>query len=384
MARRGLTSTQALYLRLAGSASGDERLAALLAGRLDWATLRALARRDAVTGAVWRRLRAANADVPAVVADAFAREARVADFVQKRLEARLRDALVLLHGAGIHPVLMKGAGLAWSAYGGGLVERPAHDLDLLIAREELVSAWRLLSEAGWRPLTEGAQAAAYEGHHHLPPLGEPGGGPAVIELHGELFPEGHPFRIEAAALAAAARPLTTTAGEALVLPAEEQLLHACLHFAWSHELRWGAWRTIADVAAIVGAGSSARTDGDGDAGGTERRADSSEWRGARLQWARFLALARESRGGTACYWTLQLASSVGGAPVPQGALGALTPSLPAWAARWVQGRLVRQLLPLGRRSSVRVQRGVWRMALQPVRAGHGRSRPWRSGVGAEG
>src|SRR5207245_1491273 len=59
-----------------------------------------------------------------------------------------------------------------------------------------------------------------------------------------------------------------------------QLLHGSIHFAWTHELRWGGWRAFRDVGILTS--------------------------GAHFPWEPFVTLARDSHATTACYWALRL------------------------------------------------------------------------------
>ncbi len=351
--RHGLGVERTLYLALAGSAPGDPRLRRLLAGPVDWATLRALARRDGVTGELWRRLRAAGATPPDEVAEALSREARVIDFHLLRLETRLGEAWRVLEAVEVRPVLVKGAGLAYTAYG-GIQRRPMSDLDLLVEPGELRRALAALQEAGWRP---SAPEADYVAHHHAPPLVDPAGEGVILELHRELVPGSHPFAFGAEELRRRAREIGTPWGSALAPDPVDQLLHVAIHFAWSHELRWGAWRTFADVAALV------------------RGAESREWlpqlrgRGSRAGLERVLG------------WTLRLAAEVGGVALPPEGEDMVRRGAPGRGA--LTRHLAHQLLPgPGSSPSVSLGRAAWELAVRPAGPGGGSGpapgRPWRA------
>jgi hypothetical protein len=355
----GLPRAAALYFRLAAAPPGDERLRALLDGFAEWTALRALARRDGVTAVLRRRLRAAGAVVPAAEAEAFGREADVLDFHRLQLERRLGEVLALLDGAGLRPVLLKGAGLAHTAYRRP-VDRPMRDLDVLLPAGEAELAVRLLTEAGWRPAEQGVAAAAYAAHQHLPPLREPAPGSAIVEVHRELFAAGHPFALDAAEVRRRARPVRTVPGPALVPSPEDQLLHACLHFAWAHELRWGFWQLAADVAALASGGAVGPA------------------------WRAFVERAAAARGEAGAFWALRLAERLGGAEVPAGVLAALRPRLAAGAERALLRHFALQLAPGGGNvPSVALGRWLWEAGMRPGAAGHGRARPWAVGVPGE-
>ena len=356
----GLPRTVALYFRLAGAPPDDPVLRELLDGFAEWEALRALARRDGTAGALWRRVKAAGAAPAPSVADAFRREADVLDFHRLLLERRLGEVLGVLAGAGLCPVLLKGAGLAHTAYRRP-AERPMRDLDLLLTRPEAEQAAAMLRAAGWRPAPT-AGDGRYDGHQHLAPLVSPGGEGGVVELHHALFPAAHPFALDAAAVRGRARSIRIAGAEALVPAAEDQLLHACLHFAWSHELRWGFWQLAADVAALERADGAARSSGG-------------------LRWRAVAERAAVGRCGAGAYWALRLAGAVGGAPTDGETLARLRPA--AAGDGLLLRHLAHQLAPgPGNVPSVTLARRLWARALRPPTA-DGAAAPWAAGAGGE-
>ena len=354
----GLPRAAALYFRLAGAPPDDPLLGTLLDGFADWEALRALARRDGTTGAVWRRVKAAGAAPPPGAADAFRREADVLDFHRLLLERRLGEVLAVLAGAGLTPVLLKGAGLARTAYRRP-AERPMRDLDLLLARPEAERASALLEAAGWRP-PSATGSGLYDGHQHLPPLASPGGDGGVVELHHALVPPAHPFALDAAAIRGRARSIRVGGAEALVPAAEDQLLHACLHFAWSHELRWGFWQLAADVAALARGDGATRSSGG-------------------LRWRTVAERAAAARCAAGVHWALRLAAAVGGAPVDAGTVAGLRPA--AAGDGLLLRHLAHQLAPgPGNVPSVALARRLWARALRPPAMARG-ALPWAAGAG---
>lgn len=368
----GLGREAALYFRLAGAGDGSEAAEAAadvraLADGLDWEAFRRLARRDGTTAAVHRRLRAAGVVLPDPAADALAREARVLDFHRLVLDGAVRAAADELAGAGLRVVLLKGAALSRTAYARP-GDRPMSDADLLLAPEEASAAAVLLRARGWTLAGDGAEERRYAGHHHLPPLRAPGGGRSVVELHRDVLPPGHPFAWGGAEVMERARRLDP-ADAALVPACADLLLHAGLHFAWSHEMRQGAWRAFADVAALVArheSGGRCRIDGGG---------APCEWPGAGLE------RATAARATSAVAWTLRLARDVAGVRLP--------PALDAVAAEARGGALLARhlaaaLVPGGEGTpSVRLSRLLWERAMRPAGSGHGRARPWLVGVAGE-
>jgi len=129
-------------------------------------------------------------------------------------------------------------------------------------------------------------------------------------------------------------------------------LHAALHFAWSHEMTFGAFRTLRDVERILAA--------------------------SRIDWAALVRQAQDAHGATCCYWTLRLARDLAGVPVPTDVLVQLAPRLPRRVLRALTRFFAEHALPNPDFivSSVSLSRALWTLGIQPRRQGHGRSRPW--------
>ncbi|HEX3157658.1 MAG TPA: nucleotidyltransferase family protein [Gemmatimonadaceae bacterium] len=353
--RLPLSREAALLLSMAGTASGDAGWAATLARPVEWERLVRLAQRERAAPALWRRLQALGCPgMPATERERLRQLAQVGEFQARQLEQRLHAALAALHAADVEVMLLKGAAVAHAVYP-QFADRPMADVDLLVRPDQAAHAHAVLQAAGW---TLGPRAAAlgaaYDAHHHhLPPLSDAVSG-AGLDLHTELFAPGHPFALSAADMWRRGIPIWVGGQPARLPAAHDLLLHACLHFAWSHELRHGAWRAFHDVARLLAAGQ------------VDSRA--------------FADLAAESRGATSCYWTLRLAATVGAVAMPSGVLRALRPRLP----EPVLGRLERHfalgLLPAeGGCPSVRVTRMLWRAGMRPGASGHGGARPWQLG-----
>jgi hypothetical protein len=340
-----------LLFRLISAPPDDDHVRALLAGPIDWRRLALLAHREQAYTVLWARLEPYGALVPAEQAATFARLAMVAEFHLAHLQSRLEQSVAALSGAWIDVLLLKGAGLAYSAYR-SFLDRPMSDVDLLVHPEAARDAQRLLGTLGWT-WDEGTDAEAfYARHHHLPPMYDPRAGGANLELHTALFIAGHPLLLATESIWAAAREVAVRRARVFVPHPHHQLLHACLHFAWGHMLYSGAWRTFRDVEALVATGQ--------------------------IDWDLFVAEARASRGASCCYWTFALARALGGVTsVPDHVLTRLRPPLP----RLVRERLRRHLglaaVGAGTNSpSVRIDRFVWEAAIMPDHHGHGPVRPW--------
>ena len=278
------------------------------------------------------------------------RLALVSDFAMLHLDARLRESLRVLNGAGVRVMLLKGAALAHTAYD-GIRQRPMSDLDLLVDPSNAHLARRAMLGAGWREIVGGIPDAVYDRHHHLPPLRDGKAPDLQLEIHTALFPERQPFAFDARDLWASAKPLGATFPDAFVPDPVHSLLHACLHFLWSHQGRFGVWRTVRDIDVL-----------------TRTRA---------IDWSAFVDAARATRGATSCFWTLRIAEVASGVSVPDEVVRQLRPPRSAYVLQAIERHFVRNLFPVEFACpSVTLDHALWELAVMPARSGHGEVRPW--------
>jgi hypothetical protein len=205
--------------------------------------------------------------------------------------------------------------------------------------------------AGWREIVGGIPESVYDRHHHLPPLHDARSADLQIEIHTALFPERQPFAFDARDLWARAKSLGSGSDEVFAPDPIHSLLHACLHFLWSHQGRFGVWRTIRDVDALVRTGA--------------------------VDWAAFVDAARVTRGSTSCYWTFRIADVTAGVSVPAFVIDALRPPRSAYVLQAVERHFLRNLFPVEFACpSVSLDHALWELAVMPSWSGHGEVRPW--------
>jgi Uncharacterised nucleotidyltransferase len=347
-----LARESAVVALTAAGPTGEPALRPLLGQALDWEKVVNLATRERAIGPVSRDFRRLGFEtIPRPVLDRLGRMGLVTEFQLASLHERLGKLLALLASNGIDALLLKGAGLAYSAYS-SLEERPMGDIDLLVHPEVADRAWKLAVANGWMRRKDVAEERSYEDHQHLSPLEDADGLQIGLEIHIALFTHQAPFTLDTARLWERARRMTIAGAPALVPSAEDQLIHAALHFAWSHEMTFGAWRTLRDVERIVATNA--------------------------LDWSEVVRRAKEVRGGTCCYWTLRLARDLAGVTVPKAVLDALSPRLPEPVLRRLTCFFAQQALPTPGAviSSVSLSRTLWSLAIRPRAQGHGPSRPW--------
>jgi hypothetical protein len=347
-----LPAESAVLALTASGRAGDTALEAALRRPLQWEMLLAKAGRERALAPVFERLQRVRHSVadPSEMAR-LQRMAWVSEFQLASLHDRLTRLLAVYAAAGVEVLLLKGAGLAYSAYATPS-ERPMGDIDLLVRGDAAGRAFELALANGWRRRSDVPEDRSYDAHQHLAPLEDADGLQIGLELHTALFTAQSPFRFDASTLWAGARRIAIGGSPAFVPSAEAQLVHAALHFAWSHEMAFGAWRTWRDIERIVASGA--------------------------VDWPAVVRSARESGGATCCFWALRLARDAAGVAVPEEVLSALAPPLPRTILRRLALHYVDQALPSGSTAttSVSVSRALWGLGIQPRRAGHGTSRPW--------
>jgi len=348
-----LSSEAQVLLLSAGGALNDAALHQRLAERLDWEKLGWLAERERAAPVLRDRLQALMGGRLPSEAAHLERLAMVSEFRMQHLEQRMLeslDALARAPGGGMEVMLLKGAALAVTRYG-SFARRPMSDLDLMVRGGAAQEARDALLRAGWMKSGLEQLEEFFADHHHLPALVDAQGTGVKLEIHTSLFFRGHPFRLDARDIWERAERVDVQGRQAWVPGELDELLHLCLHFAWSHMMGSGAWRTFRDLDVLLS--------------------------GSTVDWERFVPLAVRSRGASCCYWTFRLAGEVSGVHVPAHVLDALRPQLPGAVLNRVERHFVQNLLPTEAMCpSIRMGYVMWAVGIRPRWSGHGAVRPW--------
>lgn len=344
-----------LLLCTAGGPEADDAIRNFLPRVTSWPRLLELSIAEGTHPVFGSRLRAA---VPGGIPDDVGRTLdyieRTAAFRQRYLQNRMVDALRLLSTEGIPVVLLKGAALAHTTYG-SFVDRPMSDIDLLVRPNQADSAQAALRDAGWAQHYDPEFDGFYETMHHLPPLIDARAPKLTVglEIHTAIVQRDRdPFAFAPDLIWEAALPAEGHPPGTLVPTVVHRLFHCCLHFAWSHKLGKGAWRTFRDISAMI--------------------------RVEPIDWTEFVATARSSGGATACYWALYLARSLANAPVPGDVLRELVPRRPALVLSFF-ARHFSHTVTAGERicPSERLQDAIWMSAFRPGPGRDGMEPEWR-------
>jgi hypothetical protein len=347
-----LPSEGQLLFLAAGGSENDAAIRDLLTRDIDWGKLCQLADREYAAPVLWRRMQACGVNgAPVAASDRIRKLARVVHFRMDYVQQRLMESVDALEQAGIECVLLKGVALASTVYW-SFTERPMADIDILVPAKRAEEAGRVLLTVGWAAYRgEQPPTNCSEPHHHLLPLLDARGMDVQLEVHRALLPTGHPFAFAADAVWGAAMATARGVRWARVPDPHHLLLHTCIHFAWSHLMRKGAWRAFRDVRAVI-----------------DTRA---------IDWSHFVKLARAAKAGTCCYWTFRLARELMGVEVPTEVLSVLRPPLPEIALAAIERHFTLILFPTRVDCpSVTLRRFMWSAGILPRWSGHGARRRW--------
>ena len=325
----------------------DPELTGLIAAGPNWAVVGALAEREKLLPVLWSRIRQHAASIPTEAAVLFQRQAAVTEFRMAVTESLLIDVVGQLAQDGIRVMLLKGAALAKTVYP-SFAQRPMGDLDLLVAPQDAERAWTRIRDAGWTLEWEEGEVF-YKTHQHLPPLLAPKNLGIVLEIHRAILPPQAPFTLDEGAVWEEAQSVKLGITEAWAPSDRYQLLHLCIHYAWSHTLGRGVARAVRDVATLLEVRS--------------------------IDWDAFVDLATKTRASTCAFWTLTLSKTLAGARVPGKALAELRPKQPDLINHLLERVYVMSSLSVGC-PSLRLTQALWVAGIRPKTSGHGRALPW--------
>ena len=348
--RVSLSPEARLLLLTAAVSPSDAALRQALSVGIDWEELGALARYEKATPVLLRLLGRVGADANNPGYQELRQLATISVMQMLQLEQLLHQSIDILAQQEIEAMLLKGAGLAYTVYS-SFADRPMGDLDLLVQPQHAERAWSLLQRRGWASPEAQAGSERYADHQHLPRLLQ-GRGAFGLEIHDNLLPGEHPFRFSTDMFWARAQRVTANDRVFTIPHPMHQLWHVCVHFAWSHAMQWGSWRTLRDTAAIIQLGG--------------------------FDWTEFVGFAQETRAATCCFWTLRLTRRVTGAVVPDYVLASLRPPYPEFIIERLERHFVSNLFPSEDRCpSVWLTRWLWEAGISPRWSGHGAGRPWK-------
>ncbi len=154
------------------------------------------------------------------------------------LLARAEQALDLLKGVGVTPIVLKGLDLLHRLYG-RFDQRTIDDVDLLVGEDQLTVALAVLEKAGWRSPPEPQRTHYIRSSHHLPLQG-PGPINVEFELHWNIAQEER-YRIDGEGLIERSQPLDISGRAVLRLEDHDLVAHILVHHLshyFDRRLKW--------------------------------------------------------------------------------------------------------------------------------------------------
>ena len=243
-----LSRLRRLLLAMLRPGPADPALAGL--NETQWQALDAMAaehRLQPLLHAEWSGA-ARAAVVPPAILSGWAEAYRFATMAALGQKGTLIATMRLLDEAGMQPIALKGAWLAWHAYAAPAL-RPMRDIDVLVRCDQALAAWHLLHDAGYTAPEGAPDQAAAARDKHLPALITPSG--VAVEIHSACWETadqaGHPMpQPRDAALRARAQHTDGVPYPA----AQDMLAHLMVHAVYSHWLDVGPL-VLTDIDALV-------------------------------------------------------------------------------------------------------------------------------------
>jgi hypothetical protein len=236
--------------RVRMAAEDERRLRRLVEADVPWGRIPGAASALGLAPLVYRNLTraAVRPGVPREALSALSRSAHAAACQMAIQLDALDEILDALRGAGVAPILLKGAALALALYDQPAL-RAMQDLDLLVEPGRVEASIDVLRRVGYRAIQGARSDAFYSGHHHaIPMVGR--GGRVVVEIHRGLVPPEEGLHLDPAPFFARAAEVEVRAKRYRMLAPEDQVLHACLHLSYCDRFA-GRLRDLTDVHALL-------------------------------------------------------------------------------------------------------------------------------------
>ncbi|MGE5443103.1 MAG: nucleotidyltransferase family protein [Ignavibacteriales bacterium] len=159
------------------------------------------------------------------------------------LYTELRRILEGFGERGVDVIVLKGVALAQSIYG-DIALRPMGDIDLLVRKEDLPYAERIMSTLNYSTYMNGNSQEWYRHHHfHLPPYIATDKS-MVVEIHHNIIDR--PFHIDIGKWWERAREGKIANCNVLIPSAEDMVVHLCVHL-FNHGYNKSLLRGLCDI-----------------------------------------------------------------------------------------------------------------------------------------
>ena len=237
---------RAAVKRLPASESDRERLSALT--ETEWRELVALAAAHDLGPMLDAGARVSGIAPPAPLAESLLQAARAREVLADRAAEQLSEMIQALNDAGIQPILLKGALLAWRYYPTpGL--RPFTDVDLLVRIEERERAAAVLTNLGYlEAMSQYGRSREWYSRVHMHWMFRCSQR-LLVELHWALTSPASRAQFDTKALWDRSPVLEWRGGWVRELALEDQILFLATH-ATKHRFRV-PFRHLLDLAALI-------------------------------------------------------------------------------------------------------------------------------------
>lgn len=215
-----------------------------------------------------------------------------------RLFAEASRLLKDFNDANIPVIALKGLSLAEDLYG-DIAMRPMVDIDLLIKKEDMIKAGKLLLSRGYDQHIPSWEKIV-DVHYHLLAFIKRTKQREMVELHRNIVRPESPFSVDANGIWERARPIRVAGSEALAMSFEDLLIHLCFHAVYHQKFKL-IFINFCDIARLM------------------------HINGKDLDWPWLVKIAREWGLQKCVYLTLCLTREILGAPLPDNEMDKLKP-----------------------------------------------------------
>lgn len=208
------------------------RVDSLFRQSIDWVRIIDAAAWHKLLGFFYRHLSAQSISdlVPKHILDQLRDHYRYTGVKQMYFRSELGRILAAMNDSSIDTVLMKGAALVDSVYGGDIGIRPMADLDILINPEQIRDAEKVSKELGYRSTVgETEQEKLRSEDRQIASMFIPGK-PVILELHTHLVETHNPMRFDIEQLWDGTEEVTISGQKTLIQTPEYALATLAVNF----------------------------------------------------------------------------------------------------------------------------------------------------------
>jgi hypothetical protein len=216
----------------------------------DWENIIGLSRDLGVTLLIYQGIRNSQllpALIPADILTKFKKIYTNTTAQKIRLLYNTLKIIKLLLENNIQAITLKGFSLAEDLYG-DIAARPFADIDLLVKKQDIIKAGRLLLSIGYKESTPYWEKIAIGTFHNSPPFLS--NKRPIVDLHWNLVDADNPVKVDIDGLWKRSRLTMLGNAEVKALSLDDMLLYACIHISSHHRFRVN-FISLCDIARII-------------------------------------------------------------------------------------------------------------------------------------